>query len=55
MKVKEKFIWTVLLLALAFARKAKAAGVAFSVAGLAGGVRETFLHSGFGSLVTLDD
>jgi anti-anti-sigma factor len=38
---------------LALARRAKAAGVAFSIIGMMGGVRETFLHSGFGSLVAL--
>ncbi len=40
---------------LALARKSKAAGVTFSITGMAGGVRDTFLHSGFGSLITLKD
>ncbi|MDQ7826651.1 MAG: STAS domain-containing protein [Candidatus Eremiobacteraeota bacterium] len=36
------------------ARKVKASGASFSVRGLSGPVRETFLQSGFGSLITLE-
>ena len=41
---------------LMLAKKAKASAVPpFSISGLSGAVRESFLYSGFGSLLTIND